>query len=529
MGRIYSDSLASNMIERTRREMFYRACAQGFPYSRQLTAHVSCVNYLVFSRKGGRWLASAGDDFRILLWDFNQEDVRSPSGCYSGPAGNVLSLDFSASNQYLISGGADNLVLRYDVSRLVSPGVQWAPERPLPALSVYRRHDDSVRSVSAHPHHEELFFSAGEDGRIILHDARADRRSSSAQGIYQHTTEFTGVQAHPVMEHIFATSDSHGQVCLRDTRMAFGPLSTRSNEGIVQTYVTKLSKRSLGYLSNPESSSITFDCDGGRLAVTMLHWYPTIYALSDPYPLAVCTGRNNPDGNPVPAGERTYSNSCTMKSGAFGGPGIGEDVLYAMGSDDFRGYVWEIPETTILTSLRQEIPTEEWYTREWHDVVGYCEGLSATRYVPSEISTPLCRLNGHRSIVNAIAIHPSQLHIVTSGIERHIVLHSPMPSSAIAQDLSLTPLEVRKLPEYSPEDEMRFLGALLGTHSTLHGDAGQSDDESQTILLFDHILGEEGEGDIFELRQCKGNDDDEDDEDDHVLIDIMRSPSASPP
>ncbi|KAI5997408.1 hypothetical protein EDD15DRAFT_2245472 [Pisolithus albus] len=98
----YSDTLASNVIERTRREMFYRACAQGFPYSTKLTAHVSCVNYLVFSRKGGRWLASAGDDFRILLWDFNQEDLRSPSGSYSGPSGNVLTLDFSASNQYLI-------------------------------------------------------------------------------------------------------------------------------------------------------------------------------------------------------------------------------------------------------------------------------------------------------------------------------------------------------------------------------------------------------------------------------------------
>lgn len=82
------------------------------------------------------------------------------------------------------------------------------------------------------------------------------------------------------MEHIFATSDSHGQVCLRDTRMAFGPLSSRSNEGIVQIvsvpdrllprrigsiileYNTKLSKRSLSYLSNPESSSIAFDRDG---------------------------------------------------------------------------------------------------------------------------------------------------------------------------------------------------------------------------------------------------------------------------
>ncbi|KAI6020658.1 WD40 repeat-like protein [Pisolithus microcarpus] len=526
--RSYSDTLASNVIERTRREMFYRACAQGFPYSTKLTAHVSCVNYLVFSRKGGRWLASAGDDFRILLWDFNQEDLRSPSGSYSGPAGNVLSLDFSASNQYLISGGSDSLVLRYDMSRLLPPGVQWDPERPSPALNVYRGHDESVRCISAHAHHDELFFSAGEDGRIILHDARVDRRSSSAQGIYQHTTEFTGVQAHPVMEHVFATSDSRGQVCLRDSRMAFGPLSTRSNEGIVQTYVTKLSKRSCGHLSNPESSSVAFDRDGTRLALTMLHWYPTIYALPDPYPLAICTGRNGPDGNPAPAGERTYSNSCTMKSGAFGGPGISEDILYAAGSDDFRGYVWEIPDATTLAGLRQEIPTEEWYTQEWRDVVGYCEGLLTTRYVPLEISTPLCRLNGHRSIVNAVAIHPSQLHIVTSGIERHIMLHSPTPSSPVTQNLTLTPSEVRKLTECSPEDEMRFLGALLGTHPTLHeGDTGQSHDESQTISLFDHILREEGEGDVFELKPCKDdNEDGETEEDDHGVIDIMRSPST---
>ncbi|KAI5997409.1 WD40-repeat-containing domain protein [Pisolithus albus] len=412
------------------------------------------------------------------------------------------------------------------MSRLLPPGVRWDPERPSPALSVHRGHDGSVRSISAHAHHDELFFSAGEDGRIILHDARVDRRSSRAQGIYQHTTEVTGVQAHPVMEHIFATSDLRGQVCLRDSRMAFGPLSTRSNEGIVQTYVTKLSKRSCGHLSNPESSSITFDRDGTRLALTMLHWYPTIYALSDPYPLAICTGRNGPDGNPIPAGERTYSNSCTMKSGAFGGPGISEDILYAAGSDDFRGYVWEIPDTATLAGLRQEIPTEEWYTQEWRDVVGYCEGLLTTRYVPLEISTPLCRLNGHRSIVNAVAIHPSQLHIVTSGIERDIILHSPTPSSPVTQNLALTPSEVRKLAECSPEDEIRFLGALLGTHPTLHeGDTGQSHDESHTISLFDHILREEGEGDVFELKPCKDdNEDSETEEDDLGVIDVMRSP-----
>lgn len=87
--------------------------------------------------------------------------------------------------------------------------------------------------------------------------------------------------------------------------------------------------------------------------------------------------------------------------------------------------------------------------------------------------------------MNAVAIHPSLLHIVTSGIERHITLHSPTPSSPIAQDLSLTPSDVRKLREYDADDEMQFLRALLGPHPTL---IDQADDERQTINLFDQLV-----------------------------------------
>lgn len=82
--------------------------------------------------------------------------------------------------------------------------------------------------------HFDRLRASSEDGKIVLHDTRVDNRLSSAQATLQYAAEFTGVQAHPIMEHIFATSDSHGQVCLRDTRMAFGPLSARSNQGIVQ-------------------------------------------------------------------------------------------------------------------------------------------------------------------------------------------------------------------------------------------------------------------------------------------------------
>lgn len=42
-------------------------------------------------------------------------------------------------------------------------------------------------------------------------------------------------------------------------------------------------------------------------------FYPTLYALSDPYPIAVCKGTLLPDGSQVPEGERTYANACTIK------------------------------------------------------------------------------------------------------------------------------------------------------------------------------------------------------------------------
>jgi WD repeat-containing protein 22 len=43
------------------------------------------------------------------------------------------------------------------------------------------------------------------------------------------------------------------------------------------------------------------------------HWLPTIYSLSDPYPVAICSGRNLPDGSPSPPDARTFSDSTTMK------------------------------------------------------------------------------------------------------------------------------------------------------------------------------------------------------------------------
>ncbi|KIK44314.1 hypothetical protein CY34DRAFT_23148 [Suillus luteus UH-Slu-Lm8-n1] len=522
-----TESLTARPIHVARKDVLRKFYECGFPYSRKLTAHKSCVNYLAFSRHGGRWLASAGDDFRVLLWDFGEEDLLRPGHVFAGPSGNVLALDFSATNQFLYSGGADNIILKYDVSALRGVSNSSIGGRDSSSfVEQYRDHDDSIRALTCHPYEDEVFFSASEDGKLILHDGRAGGRMSAAQGTLQHTAAFTGMQHHPVMEHVLATCDVHGQVCLRDTRMALGPLSRRSNGGIVRVYNTKLSRKSAGYLSNPESSSLTFDRDASPLQLNLLfimlqHYFPTIYALSDPHPLAICTGRNAPDGTPISPSQRTYTNSCTMKSGAFGGPGMDEDDLYGAGSDDFRAYVWKIPPLMTLQGLRKEIAAHDWYTREWPDTVAFAEGKWESRYVPLEISTPLARLNGHKSIVNSVAIHPSLLHVVTSGVERQIILHSPTSSSPAVQNLHPTPPTVRTLQPQDPAAQRNFLRALFGPHPTLHEETGDEEEEDQTISLFDHILRGEGEADVFTVRRW-GEDSAEDSEDeDETMIDIF--------
>ncbi|KAG2101108.1 WD40 repeat-like protein [Suillus discolor] len=493
-----TESLTSRSIHLARKDALKKFYECGFSYSRKLTAHKSCVNYLAFSRHDGRWLASAGDDCRVLLWDFSQEDVVCPMHAFAGPMGNVLTLDFSATNQYLYSGGADDVILKYDVSTLREVGSTSIDERDW-SFSVER-----------------------EDGKLVLHDSRAGGRMSAAQGTLQHTAAFTGAQHHPVMEHVFATCDVHGHVCLRDTRMTFGPLSRRSNGGIVRVYNTKLSRKSTGYLSNPESSSLTFDRDG-EFWTTSCHYFPTIYAMSDPHPLAICTGRNTPDGTPISPPQRSYTNSCTMKSGAFGGPGMDEDDMYGAGSDDFRAYVWRIPPLMTLQGLRQEITSHDWYAREWPDtvVLAFAEGKWESRYVPHEISMPLARLNGHKSIVNSVAIHPSLLHIATSGVERQIILHSPTPSSPAVQNLLPTSPTVRMLQPQDLAAQRTFLRALFGPHPTLHEDVEDDEGENETISLFDHILRAEGEADVFTIRRW-GEDSEEDSEDeDETIIDVF--------
>ncbi|KAJ3969032.1 WD40 repeat-like protein [Lentinula raphanica] len=467
--------------------------------SRKLRAHSSCINALALSSNGGRFLASGGDDLEIHLWDFHQDDLVQPSHTYIGPRSNIFCLEFSQSNKFLFAGGTDAIVHQYDVSQLERGTLSRNEKLP---MSIFRE-EDIIRDVTCSPFRDELYLSASENGRVIQHDARIQFPTNTrAADILQIASEVTSVQFHPTMEHLFVTGDIRGDVCLRDTRMAFGPLRTRNNGGRVRTFQTALARRTDKNMCKPESSSVAFDKTGEKLAVTSLHYYPTIYALSDPYPIAICTA-NAVEKLP---GERTYSNSCTMKHGCFGGIGIDNSGIeyYCGGSDDFCAYLWKIPPVEHLVAQREEIPGHEWYLED-SSAVGFTEDLNSSKYVPAEISQPSAILKGHNSIVNTTLIHPQYPLIFAAGIENTITLHSPFSSCPFSRQLSLTPREVRRLSSTATAEEGRVIASLLlGIEPADSEDNDEA--ERDTIRLFDGILRREGQADPFEVSRWLGAD-----------------------
>ncbi|KAI0661984.1 WD40 repeat-like protein [Cubamyces menziesii] len=471
--------------------------ANGLPYSKKLSAHTSCVNALAISRDG-RWLASAGDDPYVHIWDLNQDVVSEPTWRFRGPRSNVFTLAFSASGQYLYSGDTRADILKFDITHLNDPISRRGTASNSPS-SRDHQHDDSIRAISTHPTQDHVFLSASEDGRVILHDTRAESRLTRAQGTLQQIAPFSCVQYHPVMHQLFATSDTQGSVCLRDVRMAFGPASQRQHKGVVHKYVTAIAKQGQACMARPETSSLTFDRDGRRLALTMLHHYPTLYALNDPFPIAMFSGRHLPDGTPVPPGERTWSNSCTMKHGSFGGLGSDQDMYYAHGSDDFRTYLWKIPSESALLEQRAVVSPFEWDMCPRPGEIGYAQTHSSPRYVPVELSVPHARLAGHDSIVNTALIHPHRPYLFTAGIERFVRLHSPTSITPSTEALPLTPQTVRAVPPTDPNSRQLLLRAM----GLIDDDeVDEPDDDSQAIALFDQIIRTEGNGDVFDIRPC---------------------------
>jgi hypothetical protein len=90
------------------------------------------------------------------------------------------------------------------------------------------------------------------------------------------------------------------------------PSLMNSASYVTHQYTTNLMKpKPLFRIGHPEISSVTIDPTGQLLGAMMSKWYPTIWSLDDPHPLAVLKSEPTVDGDAQTQGG--FRDVCTIK------------------------------------------------------------------------------------------------------------------------------------------------------------------------------------------------------------------------
>nr|ACT88140.1 IP05413p [Drosophila melanogaster] len=264
-------------------------------YQRNLTGHYGCVNALEFS-SGGQFLASGGDDKRVLLWNIDRELVSKlgkPRSMNEKHASNIFCLGFDTQNSYIFSGGNDDLVIQHDLEtgKILN---HFSHDGPVYGLSVDR--------ISGH-----LLSVATEHGEILVYDLRAGK--SEPLAIAKFKTPFNAVEFHPLNGNFLATANAKRGAMLWDLR--------HHQQALCQyNYIPE----------SPSCMSVRFNCNGTLLLTLHRRLPPILYSPGAPEPVATFY-------------HDEYFNSCTMKSCTFAGP---QDELVVSGSDNFNMFIWRL-------------------------------------------------------------------------------------------------------------------------------------------------------------------------------------------
>ncbi|XP_060650606.1 DDB1- and CUL4-associated factor 5 [Drosophila nasuta] len=265
-------------------------------YQRNLAGHYGCVNALEFSH-GGEYLASGGDDKRVLLWHVDQTlasvGQEQPNVMYGEHASNIFCLGFDSHNKYIFSGGNDDLVIQHDLGTGKNLN--------------YFSHDGPVYGLSVDRTSTNLFSVATEHGEILVYDLRAGKTDPLA--IAKFRTPFNAVEFHPLNGNFLATANAKRGAQLWDLR--------HHTQALCQyNYITE----------SPSCMSVRFNCNGSLLLTLHRRLPPILYSPSSSEPL--CSFYHD-----------EYFNSCTMKSCTFAGP---QDELVVSGSDNFNMFIWRL-------------------------------------------------------------------------------------------------------------------------------------------------------------------------------------------
>lgn len=254
--------------------------ALGLDAQTALKAHHSCVNALAVSPGEGTWLASGGDDQRVLLWDAHDSTdegtglANEPRGSYTGAMVRPVLLRRSVDTTdrdplavqhlrhrllcrrkaHLLVGRAPLTVfpVELDASTLTELGTMppsscttlRLPLRPsrrssgrasslttpgsttmyvicalLALQGLMRTSQDAVMGLSAHPSNPALFISASSDGTLRHCDTRT---SPGCVGLLADRYGMNSVVHHPLTPDCFVYVGEDGHLALLDGRMAWG-------------------------------------------------------------------------------------------------------------------------------------------------------------------------------------------------------------------------------------------------------------------------------------------------------------------
>ncbi|CAL1684031.1 unnamed protein product [Lasius platythorax] len=263
-------------------------------YRKDLLSHYGCVNAIEFSNQGDL-LVSGGDDRRVLLWKVEQaiRGIGKPTVMKGQHVSNIFCLGYDSSKTKIFSAGNDDQVIVHDL-------------RTSDALNFFL-HEKPVYGLSIHPHNDDVFASACDDGRVLIYDIRSTSTTETFC-LAQYKSAFHSVMFNPVDSRMLATANAKEGVSMWDVRKPLEPV--------------------LCYGSPQQSCmNVRFNSVGNRLLALRRRLPPVLYAVDSPTYLCEFDHAG-------------YYNSCTMKSCCFAGE---NDEYVLSGSDDFNLYMWKIP------------------------------------------------------------------------------------------------------------------------------------------------------------------------------------------
>ncbi|XP_032691163.1 DDB1- and CUL4-associated factor 5 [Odontomachus brunneus] len=269
-------------------------------YRKDLLSHYGCVNAIEFSNQGDL-LVSGGDDRRVLLWKVEQaiRGVGKPTVMKAQHVSNIFCLGYDSSKTKIFSAGNDDQVIVHDLETS-------------DVLNFFL-HEKPVYGLSIHPHNDNVFASACDDGRVLIYDIRGSSATETFC-LAQYKTAFHSVMFNPVDPRMLATANAKEGVSMWDVRKPLEPVLRYGSETPAQSCM-----------------NVRFNALGNRLLALRRRLPPVLYAVDSPTHLCEF---DHPG----------YYNSCTMKSCCFAGD---NDEYVLSGSDDFNLYMWKIPSTEV--------------------------------------------------------------------------------------------------------------------------------------------------------------------------------------